>query len=63
MTDQEAEIKAARVFGEHGFAETDGDGRYYVGVLPTIPGPYRGYMGRSYEEAFTLAINDRKAQQ
>lgn len=55
MTAEEAEVETVKLFGKDSFAETDGDGRYYVGRLPTIPGPYQGFMGHSWEQALAFA--------
>jgi len=54
MTLEEAERETVRLFGEDSFTEEE-DGRYYVGALPTVPGPYQGFMGFSWEEALKFA--------
>lgn len=58
MTEEEATIATKDLFGEDSFTEADDTGgvmRYYVGALPTIAGPYQGFMGYSWEEALSFA--------
>lgn len=58
MTEDEARIETIAIFGEDSFTELDDFGgidRYYVGALPKLPGPYTGFMGRSWEEALSFA--------
>lgn len=58
MTEEEATIETVKLFGEDSFTEFDdlgGLNRYYVGPLPTTPGPYTGFMGYSFEEALKFA--------
>lgn len=60
MTLEEAEVETVKIFGEDSFAETDGDGRFYVGRLPTVEGKYTGYMGSSWERALAGAKGNLK---
>lgn len=55
MDEQEARVATVIIFGEDSFTETDGDGRYYVGKLPTSQGAYQGFMGFSWDEALEFA--------
>ncbi len=58
MTEDEAIAETKKLFGEDSFTEFDDAGgidRYYVGALPSSPGPYIGFMGFSWEEAVGLA--------
>lgn len=58
MTEKDAIRIAEQRFGKDSFAEYDvpEEGRrYYVGPCPKRPGPYIGYMGFSWEEAFLAA--------
>jgi hypothetical protein len=54
MTEAEARAETIKLFGEDSFTEEE-DGRYYVGQLPTVPGPYEGFMGFSWEEVLEIA--------
>jgi hypothetical protein len=54
MTIAEAVEETIKLFGEDSFSEQEGE-RFYVGKLPTVPGPYRGFMGFSWEEALDFA--------
>lgn len=65
MTEAEATIETVKLFGEDSFTEFDDAGgmeRYYVGRLPTDPGPYTGFMGFSWEEALEFAELSRNTQ-
>lgn len=65
MTEAEAASETIKLFGEDSFTEFDDAGgidRYYVGVLPTTPGPYTGFMGFSWEEALEFAKRSRLRQ-
>jgi hypothetical protein len=58
MTEEEARAETIKLFGEDSFTEFDDYGgidRYYVGALPKLPGPYKGFMGFSWEEALGYA--------
>ena len=58
MTEGEARKATIDLFGEDSFTECERDEkltRYYVGPLPTVPGPYMGYMGFSWKQALELA--------
>jgi hypothetical protein len=65
MTEEEARQETKKLFGEDSFTEIDEPSqgqpaRYYVGRLPTHPGPYTGYMGHSWEQALTYAKEREK---
>jgi len=58
MTEEEARVETIKLFGQDSFTEFDdfgGINRYYIGALPKSPGPYTGFMGRSWEEALDFA--------
>lgn len=59
MTYEEAKAETVKIFGDDSFTESDNDDfgnmRYYVGACPTSPGPYRGFMGSSWEQALDFA--------
>lgn len=58
MTEEEATVETKALFGEDSFTEFDDAGgidRYYVGALPSSPGPYIGFMGFSWEQVVKLA--------
>lgn len=59
MSEEEARAETVRLLGKDSFAEFDDEGpegrRFYVGRLPTVPGPYQGFMGYSWEEALSHA--------
>ena len=61
MTEEKAVAETKKIFGEDSFTEFDNHGGidcYYVGALPTSPGPYRGFMGFSWEEALAFARDE-----
>lgn len=58
MTDEDARAETIKIFGEDSFTEDDEYGGsicYFVGPLPSQPGPYTGFMGFTWEEALRLA--------
>lgn len=61
MTLEQALAKAKELFGDDAFCEHDEreeNCRFYVGACPQVAGPYQGFMGFSWEEAFAQATKE-----